>query len=127
MHKVSSYEVYPFVVYECQTLSRISENHFLQSKVRGRVLTQTHNNRITKSLWMFHVFPRHGQEISAHLHSLRINQFGVLVYYHALHEVLVDNSSICSPRIAVIHYEDMITTSDETIAYVRWRPIAVDV
>jgi hypothetical protein len=69
---------------------------------------------------------RRKHKVPTHLHSFGINELGVTVDDHTLHEMLMYNFSICPPNVAIIHYEYMVTSSNETVTNVMRRTIAIN-
>lgn len=66
------------------------------------------------------------QEISNHLNRLRVLHMNVLLFAHRLHEVLMYQLPNLSPRLAIVHNQEMISLRDQA-SHDGFRSIAVDI
>lgn len=76
---------------------------------------------------MPHVLLRVKHIIVDHLDDFCVVKHNVLLLHHRLHEVLMDQFPEASPRVSVLHDEQMVATRDEIMGDEWRRSVAVDV
>lgn len=64
--------------------------------------------------------------VSHELYSFGVDDFGLVVFHHCLHEVLVNQSSEGAPLVAIMHDQEVIALGDEIVRHKGVGPVAVD-
>ena len=88
--------------------------------------TQAHYNAVTESPRMLHQFLRLYQEVSQHLHGLRILKRYMFLLTPSFMKLLMHELSKQSPFFPTVHQQKVVAPGDEIMSDIGLRAVAID-